>query len=86
MYNRGFHSSFGHHGMSMHGHGPMHSPHMGYHGPHYGGYYHHPVAPRMYNPAPLMFGFGRPYHRSYGFGGGLGIILVLLFLARLLMF
>lgn len=83
MHNRGFHSSFGHHGMGMHGHGPMHSPHMGYHHPSFGmNYYHRP----MYNPAPFMFGYRRPYYRSYGFGGGLGLILILLFLARIFMF
>ncbi|MDO5139627.1 MAG: hypothetical protein Q4D71_14350 [Oscillospiraceae bacterium] len=86
MYNRNFHSSFGRPGMGMHGHGPMHSPHMGYHGPHFGGrYYRRPMISPMYNPNPFMFGYRRPYYRSYGFGGGLGIVIALLFLSFFLM-
>ena len=82
MYNRNIHSSFGRPRMGMHGYGPMHSPHMGHHGPHFGGgYYRRPMIFSMHHPHPFMYGYRRPYCRSYGLGGGLGIIILLLLLS-----
>ncbi len=86
MFNRRIHSAYNYPRMGMPRHHTVHPLMMWDIGPHmHNRYYRRYTTPRFYH-YPFFYGYRMPYYRRYGFGGGLGIILALLFLSYFLVF